>query len=563
MRGANDKASVQELESYNKKLQDGLGAAGEALGKGLSGKSLDKKAMPKLGAECGSALAVGLPSKKDASMQLEAASSKPSLTKSVDLTPSRSESAKETVQPKNAGRNILGASMAVPSPIKAIDPKECARLYKYDYKKYAECACPGGTLTNYGVCIRKGDGWGGFDFSKLLEDIDKSVRNNPFVRWMNDLSDKMWQRELEGIKKVVDGVKKIPGYIDKAQKALEEWGRKLRDETEPCGKDWYNPNKACCSAGKIFPGQVPIGKGKCGCPEGQIKLKDGKSCGKKLLKISIKAPSEPIVAGGPEVIFTAVLTPADAAVDLEWSVKKEELVASARPGGQGTKTGTVSLGLAAAPPLAPAFATLTPLSRNRVRLKPILPVSGILGVRDRYSGAGDAARFKIEGGECRKITDLKIRPARLWFHSGGNSKPYFGNPSFSADPPDKAPCKVRYTWSLKPSLGNKIKPGTTLPTLTPMLDSFSGEEKSADFKPGTALGTFDIFLHAKDSSGAAPKTLPATASAHVAGLLERCELMPSSPPGKCVYYCPDSGVILPAEDRPENGICPPFKIISP
>ncbi|MBI5244121.1 MAG: hypothetical protein HY922_10670, partial [Elusimicrobia bacterium] len=34
LRGANDKASVQELESYNKKLQEGLWATAKALGKG-------------------------------------------------------------------------------------------------------------------------------------------------------------------------------------------------------------------------------------------------------------------------------------------------------------------------------------------------------------------------------------------------------------------------------------------------------------------------------------------------------------------------------------------------
>ncbi|MBI5245237.1 MAG: hypothetical protein HY922_16365 [Elusimicrobia bacterium] len=70
LRGANDKASVRELESYNKKLQDGLDAAAKALGKGLAGKSLDKKVMPKLGGKCGSVQAIELPTQKEAGMQL-------------------------------------------------------------------------------------------------------------------------------------------------------------------------------------------------------------------------------------------------------------------------------------------------------------------------------------------------------------------------------------------------------------------------------------------------------------------------------------------------------------
>ncbi|MBI5242378.1 MAG: hypothetical protein HY922_01685, partial [Elusimicrobia bacterium] len=70
LRGANDKASVRELESYNKKLQEGLDATAKALGKGLAGKSLDKKVMPTIGLKCGSVLTVKLPGAKEAGMAL-------------------------------------------------------------------------------------------------------------------------------------------------------------------------------------------------------------------------------------------------------------------------------------------------------------------------------------------------------------------------------------------------------------------------------------------------------------------------------------------------------------
>jgi len=39
----------------------------------------------------------------------------------------------------------------------------------------------------------------------------------------------------------------------------------------PCGKQTYDPKAACCSAdGKLYPGQVPDGKGGCGCAPGQV-----------------------------------------------------------------------------------------------------------------------------------------------------------------------------------------------------------------------------------------------------------------------------------------------------
>ena len=37
----------------------------------------------------------------------------------------------------------------------------------------------------------------------------------------------------------------------------------------PCGATTYNPKESCCSTdGKLHPGQVPDGKGGCGCPAG-------------------------------------------------------------------------------------------------------------------------------------------------------------------------------------------------------------------------------------------------------------------------------------------------------
>jgi len=39
----------------------------------------------------------------------------------------------------------------------------------------------------------------------------------------------------------------------------------------PCGKLTYDPKASCCSTdGKLSPGQVPDGKGGCGCPPGQV-----------------------------------------------------------------------------------------------------------------------------------------------------------------------------------------------------------------------------------------------------------------------------------------------------
>ncbi|MBI4802407.1 MAG: hypothetical protein HY796_07785, partial [Elusimicrobia bacterium] len=48
----------------------------------------------------------------------------------------------------------------------------------------------------------------------------------------------------------------------------------------PCGKQTYDPKASCCSADKkLHPGQVPDGKGGCGCSAGYI-LKTDETCAK-------------------------------------------------------------------------------------------------------------------------------------------------------------------------------------------------------------------------------------------------------------------------------------------
>ncbi|MBI5244109.1 MAG: hypothetical protein HY922_10610, partial [Elusimicrobia bacterium] len=62
--------TAKALDAYDKKLQEGLDAVAKALGKGLAGKSLDKKALPTIGLKCGSVLTVKLPGAKEAGMAL-------------------------------------------------------------------------------------------------------------------------------------------------------------------------------------------------------------------------------------------------------------------------------------------------------------------------------------------------------------------------------------------------------------------------------------------------------------------------------------------------------------
>ncbi|HAH04987.1 MAG TPA: hypothetical protein DCM05_00455 [Elusimicrobia bacterium] len=184
-----------------------------------------------------------------------------------------------------------------------------------------------------------------------------------------------------------------------------------------CGGTIYDPEQACCSGGKIKEGQVPAwwglscgcpkGRkadkdGNCACPEGQVGLKDGKGCGKKLESISIQGPSEPIVAGGPEVVFTAVLSPVDAAVELEWSVKREDLVASADRQRE-ERAAVARIGLAAAGPAGlPPIGTIVGSSGRDVRFKPG-PVGGrgVMSVLEKNSGERAQYSFANQDMECK------------------------------------------------------------------------------------------------------------------------------------------------------------------
>ncbi|MBI5243130.1 MAG: hypothetical protein HY922_05510, partial [Elusimicrobia bacterium] len=335
LKDADDKTSAAALDAYDKKLQSGLDAVAKALGKGLAGKSLSKKLMPKLGAKCGSVLALALPEAKDAGKLLAGKGG----VRAVDASLSKSESAKAgaTSEKLQTGKGLgsgpwdkasgkpFASLAAAPGQLKASAPqasdlncseddprvgKECYPLYQANCGRDPMCSPTAHIL--YSECRTRCGENSGKD-SKCTNTSERmalftkcesawraqwnkceAARDPVVCHAVNDAANEEATRKCNAeagthcVRKEGPTPPKPPVCKDGQVVVGKECKSCLRNEIvvggkcQACPKGQEKVGNACKAPTKCTGDKVSDGKGGCvSCPKGQV-VKDGKCapCGK-------------------------------------------------------------------------------------------------------------------------------------------------------------------------------------------------------------------------------------------------------------------------------------------